>query len=85
MRKPRSLSRGVTRRSTPRAEVPPSSSGGQSFSDRLLAFEAATGMQHDIAWVLAAPFAILRAIRWYVVGRWRAWEERGPGAGDDRG
>jgi len=39
------------------------------FAERLMAFEASTGMPHDIIALLAAPLVILGALRWYVFRR----------------
>ncbi len=38
----------------------------ERFAERLMAFEASTGMPHDIVVLLAAPFVILGALRWHV-------------------
>ncbi len=38
---------------------------GLAFSQRVLAFEAATGIPHELAVLLAAPFAIFIALRWW--------------------
>jgi len=41
----------------------------ERFAERLMAFEASTGMPHDIIVLLAAPFVILGALRWHVFRR----------------
>jgi hypothetical protein len=38
---------------------------GLAFSQRVLAFEAATGVPHEAALLLAAPFALVVAVRWF--------------------
>ncbi len=38
----------------------------ERFAERLMAFEASTGMPHDIVVLFAAPFVILGALRWHV-------------------
>ncbi len=54
----------------------------ERFAERLMAFEASTGMPHDIVVLLAAPFVILGALRWHafrrrtVPGRNRKWASR---------
>ena len=41
----------------------------ERFAERLLAFEASTGMPHEIVYLLAAQFVIVGALRWLVFRR----------------
>ena len=56
----------------------------ERFAERLMAFEASTGMPHDIVVLLAAPFVSLGALRWHVFRRrtipGRNFERRDAGA-----